>query len=108
MSNHLYILNAQGEPQREPDLNKWAEWIETAHRHVALDHIGDSKISTVFLGLDHGWKPGPPVLWETMVFGGPHDQETWRCAGCREQALAQHARMLALVQAKSSDAGTPP
>lgn len=30
-------------------------------------------VSTVFLGLDHGWGKGPPILFETMIFGGPLD-----------------------------------
>lgn len=28
-------------------------------------------VSTVFLGMDHSWEEnGPPILWETMIFGG--------------------------------------
>lgn len=31
-------------------------------------------VSTVFLSLDHNhWGQGAPVLFETLVFGGPHD-----------------------------------
>jgi hypothetical protein len=26
-------------------------------------------VSTVFLVIDHSWRDGPPVLWESMVFG---------------------------------------
>jgi len=37
---------------------------------VAKSNIGDYLISTVFLGLDHQWHAhGPPLLFETMVFG---------------------------------------
>jgi len=32
------------------------------------------EVSTVFLGLDHSLGTGKPVLWETMIFGGLHDQ----------------------------------
>lgn len=60
--------------------------------------IGEAKVSTVFLGFDHGWE-GEPVLWETMVFGGPLDQEQDRCSGSREQALAMHAAMVERVKA---------
>jgi hypothetical protein len=31
-------------------------------------------VSTVFLGLDHQWGDGPPLVFETMIFGGEHDQ----------------------------------
>lgn len=42
---------------------------------VAEDTIGPYWISTVWLGLDHGWGEGPPMIFETMVFGEPewHD-----------------------------------
>lgn len=29
---------------------------------------GGIEVSTVFLGMDHAFLDGPPVLWETMVF----------------------------------------
>ena len=51
------------------------------NRTVAKDTIGDVDISTVFLGIDHGFN-GRILLFETMVFGGEFDQdqdryETW-------------------------------
>jgi hypothetical protein len=98
-----YILNKQGEPVVEPQLMKWATWFEDSirTRRVARDAItADIFVSTVFLGFDHGWGDGPPVLWETMVFGGPMDQEQDRCSGSREQALAMHERMVQRVKEK--------
>lgn len=47
------------------------------------------RVSTVFLMLDHSFMGGPPVLWETMVFGGPSDGEQWRYAH-RRAAKAGH------------------
>jgi len=82
------------------DLIEWATWMESAERAVCKDQIGDSKVSTVFLGLDHAAPSAvtPPLLFETMVFGGPMDDEcrhyaTWG------QAEAGHAEMMAEVQA---------
>jgi len=40
-------------------------WVETA----TDEHIW---VSTVFLALDHAWE-GPPMLFETMIFGVPED-----------------------------------
>lgn len=95
-----YILNADGQPVPEPDLMKWAFWFESAQRHVANDVIDGVRVSTVFLGLDHSWNLGPPVLWETMVFGeGQLDHMMTRCAGSREQAKAMHAEMVERVKA---------
>lgn len=44
-------------------------------RHVAVTLLGESRVSTVFLGVDHSVGVGPPVLWETLVFGGKCDGE---------------------------------
>ena len=42
---------------------------------IALDYVGKIKISTVFIGIDHQFlKSGPPLLFETMVFGGELDE----------------------------------
>jgi len=53
-----------------PDFETWAVWFETADRTVATTVTEHATISTVFLGLDHGFGSGRPVLFETMVFGG--------------------------------------
>ncbi|MEI6177668.1 MAG: hypothetical protein WCS43_12315 [Verrucomicrobiota bacterium] len=50
-----YTLNENGTPVHEPDLKKWASWFQTADRKVALETIGETKVSTVFLGLDHNF-----------------------------------------------------
>lgn len=92
-----YILNAEGEPEPCDDLLRWARWIETADRHVGKDQIGDVKVSTVFLGLDHSFGNGPPLLLETMIFGGEHDGFCERYA-TRQEAIIGHARAVALVQ----------
>jgi len=46
-------------------------------------------VSTIFLSINHNWVGGPPILWETMVFGGPSDdwQERYRS---EEEALRRH------------------
>ena len=93
-----YILDKKGNPVAEPDLEKWEIWFTDARRHVAEEKIGDSRISTVFLGLDHSFGGGTPVLWETMVFGGKLDREQDRCSGSREQAEAMHACMVEHVK----------
>jgi len=95
---NLYILNEKGNPVEEPDRLKWAKWFETANRRVAHEKIGNAEISTVFLGVNHSFGCGKPVLWETMVFGGKFDQEQYRCSGSRYDAEKMHARMVKKVQ----------
>lgn len=65
--------------------------------HVGDTKVGDVRVSTVFLSVNHQWEPGPPILFETMVFGGKHDDfqeryETW------EQAKAGHQRAVEMVK----------
>ena len=95
-----YILNEAGEPERCNNLLRWAMWMETADqaRCVAVDEVGESiRVSTVFLGLDHNFGfGGAPILYETMVFGGPLDGEQERYA-TREEALRGHAEALSRV-----------
>lgn len=73
-----YIL-VDTEPVVEHSLIKWAHWMETDARILAQDTIEGGpddgvRVSTVFLGLDHQFGDGPPILFETMIFGGAHDQ----------------------------------
>ena len=79
---------------------EWAKWF-AAHapeRFIARTKIGTSEVSTVFLGLDHNFAAdGPPILYETMVFGGALDQEQQRYHTGAE-ARTGHARMVARVQ----------
>jgi hypothetical protein len=71
----------------------WARWFETADRVVertTIQSIGKETItvSTVFIGLNE-------LLWETMIFGGPLDQETSRSS---TEADAKQAHLTALAR----------
>jgi len=83
----------------EPDLLKWSEWFKSADRRVAQTVVGDSMVSTVFIGLDHSFSlKGPPVLFETLVFGGPLADEMDRYSTW-DEAEAGHASMVERVKA---------
>ena len=96
-----YILIGQT-PVPEPDLVKWAEWFGAAggDRIVAQTHIGATLISTVFLGIDHGFGKSPPLLFETMTFCDGEDMDCWRCSTWAE-AEAQHWRIVAEWRARN-------
>ncbi len=53
------------------EANDWMS--DHKNKVVEQTEIGSVFISTVFLGLDHAWGGGEPVLFETMVFGGKFD-----------------------------------
>ena len=65
--------------------------------HIALDTIDGVTVSTVFLPFDHGFGEGKPVLFETMVFGGAHDQYQLRYTSMKD-ALDGHAETVKLVK----------
>ena len=101
-----WILDKNGEPIPASS-EQWCDWFEKGfmqdNRRVSREKVGGYEVSTVFLGIDHNYGAGPPVLWETMIFGpGPLDQHQERCSGSREQAEAMHARMVKKVKAKKS------
>ena len=56
----------------------------------------------MWLGLDHSFLGGRPVIFETMVFGGPHDGDCERY--CTEaQAREGHERVVAVLVAERDD-----
>lgn len=79
-----YVLDADNRPV-ETDFLTWARWFgRTENRVVAWTQItSEIEVSTVFLGIDHRHVgKGPPLLFETMIFGGPDtiDEYQWRYA----------------------------
>ncbi len=64
-----------------------------SNRIVGRDEFDEQAVSTVFLALDHNFGDGPPLLFETMVFGGKYDQWMDRYH-TYEEALAGHNRVI--------------
>jgi hypothetical protein len=98
MGGGHYILIGQT-PVLEPDLLTWAEWFEHSERHVMETFVGPFRVSTVFLGLDHSFSGGRPILFETMTFlfhGGRFTERcgTWLEAEQQHQAAVAVARRL--------------
>ena len=81
----MYILKEQI-PVRCENLIEWSKFMqEISNRIVQQSEFDGIRISTVFLGLDHSFGDGEPLLFETMIFGGKHDQyqerySTWKDA----------------------------
>lgn len=95
-----YILGPDHEPVAST-VEEWSAWLGHGFpmiiKRVANDNIGDTTVSTVFLGVDHNWGDGPPILFETMVFGGDHDEWQWRYHTWDEAAQG-HAAVVAAVK----------
>lgn len=97
--SETYIL-AGTTPVPEADLQAWARWFETADRRVAETWVTPAiRVSTVFLGLDHQWGVGPPLLFETMVFREGDGQDTVRTSTWH-QAEQAHEQVVELVRTR--------
>jgi hypothetical protein len=101
MGNGWYILNKKHEIVPTDSLTA-TRWLcpdadgKNDNRRVAYTKIGDVQISTVFLGLDHSFDDGPPLVFETMIFGGEHNEGQWRYHAWQE-ALEGHEAAIKLV-----------
>jgi hypothetical protein len=99
-----YILDEHRIPVPIEDPIRWGKWFQSADRVVRKEYVGPYLVSTVFLGLNHNWTGGPPILFETMVFidGGSLDEQT-RCSTW-DQALQMHENMVAKMREKGGRA----
>jgi len=71
-----YILSKDKKAIPEPDPIKWSKSRKKSNWLVKKSIASDVEISTVFLGIDHSFSGSKePLLFETMVFGGPLDQK---------------------------------
>lgn len=110
-----YLLDGHTAYEVEVDLDKpetlnaWTEAWATTERQVALDRLPLATVSTVFLGLDHRWDDGPPLIFETMVFvhpalrDSPMDGYQNRCSTWA-QAEAMHAEVMAEIMKAHQEA----
>lgn len=83
---------------------EWAEFFDKEERFLWQHDIGEhSHVSTVFLGIDHQWGSGPPLLFETLVTDGPLADEMHRYS-TYEQARLGHITMLTrCIEAERND-----
>lgn len=95
-----YILDHNGNPVSTTDVELLSKFLSDGDaRTVNKTSLpGDVKVSTVFLVIDHNWSgKGPPILWETMIFGGHYDLWTERYISL-ENAEAGHEAAVAMVR----------
>jgi hypothetical protein len=104
MQPETYILNAHGKAVLCRNKTRFWKWFErTENRILRKDDLPNGvSVSTVFLGIDHRFSGrGPPILWETMIFGGKHDRYQERYSS-RSAALKGHSAALALAKRRVS------
>lgn len=94
-SRYFILVDRQAVPC---NLHRWVAWFVTHDRHVAHTELPGLdkpvRVSTVFLGLDHRYfSSGPPILFESLVFGGPLDGDMYRYCTWDEAAVG-HAMLV--------------
>jgi hypothetical protein len=51
------------------DLTEWGQLFQNKdYKILKQESVGDYWVSTVWLGLDHGWGESRPLIFETMIF----------------------------------------
>ena len=80
-------------------MDRWSVLFEDlAYKHVAMTAIDtEVEVSTVWMGLNHQFGEGPPLTFETMIFGGEHNQQCWRWS-TQEAALAGHDQIVTMLR----------
>ncbi len=91
MSRGYWILDGHT-PVPTNDIEAWSDMLsDYEKREVACTKIDDVTVSTVFLGLDHSFFfNGPPLIFETMIFGGEYDGHTDRYSTWEEAEQGHH------------------
>ena len=93
MDGRPFYYNLKHEPCSLREMGEMFE--DSSSRNVAKTELeAGGMVSTIFLCIDHSFGlGGPPILYETMVFGGPGDGEQDRYT-TREAALIGHDAMV--------------
>lgn len=110
-----YILDENHQPVLAASSMEWSQWMfdnEGANKTVGKTDCQardvrsgqecrvDVSVSTVFLGIDHGFGRGISKWFETMIFGSNvYCDRCWRCETW-EEAVSQHQMVLDLLAAE--------
>lgn len=96
----LWVLD--GRTPRRATVGEWSGTLEDVERRrVALTDLGGVRVSTVFLGVDHGFgSSSRPVLFETMIFAPEHPSldTTCRRYATWDEAERGHAACVELAR----------
>ena len=103
--NDYFILNGERTVTPTGNVTEWVAFLEAGIDNRRVDRTEvteDVEVSTVFLGLNHQFGDGPPLLFETLVFGGKMDGEMCRYSTW-DQAVSGH--LLVVERVKVAELG---
>lgn len=91
------------------DLHEWSDLhMDRSNIIVQRTYLHGCLVSTVWLGVDHGFGTGPLLIFETMVFnrrrrkhGRPWSPDQWQCRYSTEaQARLGHERVANRIRSR--------
>jgi len=110
MANGMYydrdgneISTAEWAEMVEGDHKRMEEWTDGdlpeeeepwTNKRVGNTNVGELLVSTVWMGLNHAFGAGPPLIFETMVFGLDDGDELMFRYSTLEEAEAGHLRVV--------------
>jgi len=85
----MYYILDENKQVVSASMDEMATFFKTPeNKIVAQFEVNGHQISTVFLGLDHGFGSDTPIVFETMIFGGSN--EICERYATYEEAVAGH------------------
>lgn len=88
-------------PMADAVSEEFAKWFEATDRHIARTVVGPIEVSTVFLGIDHNYSrdpESPPLLFETMIFGGSDGDAVYDRYSTWDDAEKGHAKAVEIAR----------
>lgn len=79
------------------------KWEQPGYERIGhswlVGRLGAVEVSTVWLGMDHGWRGGPPIIFETMIFCDDDELNLscWRYSTVKDAQIG-HRRVVKLVK----------
>lgn len=100
MKMGYYILDGEKNVVPCDDFYKMSEFMGMS---VGRNSHNGIEVSTVFLSMEHGIdENGRPILFESMVFGGPHDGMQARYCTWKEAEAGHEALLWVLTEERNS------
>ena len=101
----MYVSKMYDRKGERIDMDHWSKLLrDPKYRQVRHSTLLDGvRVSTVWLGQDHAWDGGRPLIFESMVFKGDKSNLDCERYSTEEEAIAGHERMVEKWLLKTGD-----
>lgn len=95
---YYFILNEDGSVT-PVEVREWAKWYENADRSIAKYAFDKYDLSAVFLGINHNYGEGPPLIFEMMIFKkGTYDEVFCERFSTKSETLLRAQELVHLIE----------